>query len=204
MEKNKRNIQADRKKTEVIGIAGSGRGVGTTHFSILMANYMTGVLRQQTAVLEWNQSKTFEHMEQVCVSGTSARKKNQIFKVLDVCYLKNAGKQELLYCLNEGFHTIIIDFGSDLQDSESEFFRCDRKLLIGSFTEWQLHGLIAMIAKRNRKEASLEYFAFFGSKETEREVRKQFQIQIRRIPYLPDAFTITGEAMTFLGEFLKD
>lgn len=204
MEKSKKSIQVDRKKTEVIGIAGSGRGVGTTHFSILTANYMTGVLRQQTAVLEWNKSKAFERMEQVCVSGKSMKQKAHIFKVLDVCYFKNAGKQELLYCLNEGFHTIIIDFGSDLQDSESEFFRCDRKLLIGSFTEWQLHGLIALITKRNRRKAGLEYFVFFGSKETEREVRKQFHIQIRRIPYLADAFTITGEAMAFFGEFLKD
>ena len=49
----------------MIGIAGSNVGVGCTHFSIMLANYLTGYLRRKAILLEFNESGDFERLEQV-------------------------------------------------------------------------------------------------------------------------------------------
>ena len=47
----------------MIGIAGSNVGVGCTHFSIMLANYLTGYLRRKAILLEFNESGDFERLE---------------------------------------------------------------------------------------------------------------------------------------------
>ena len=51
-----------RQDDRTIGIIGQGRGTGVTHFCILLANYLSGVKRKKTAVLEWNTHHDFEKM----------------------------------------------------------------------------------------------------------------------------------------------
>ena len=45
-----------------VGIIGAGRSVGVTHLAIWLANYLTGVKGQRTAVLEWNTHGDFRRL----------------------------------------------------------------------------------------------------------------------------------------------
>lgn len=191
-------------KAEVIGIAGSGPGVGTTHFAILTANYLADVLRRRTAVLEWNQSGAFARMEAVCVKKTVSRPENNTFRIFEVSYIKKAGKKELLECMNCGYDTVIIDFGSGFESAAEEILRCERRFLLGSFCEWQVGAFTSFAAGRRGKREGWEYFYRFGSEEAAEEMRKRLCISVRRIPESQDAFTITGELMVFFEGFLND
>ena len=42
---------------------GCGRGVGTSHLAVALANYLTGVKRKKTALLEWNSHDDFQILE---------------------------------------------------------------------------------------------------------------------------------------------
>ena len=56
MEKKKIITETQEKRCRMIGIAGSNTGVGCTHFSIMLTNYLAGYLRRKAILLEFNES----------------------------------------------------------------------------------------------------------------------------------------------------
>ena len=66
--------QAGTERLECIGIAGSGPSVGVTHFSLMTAAYLSGVLCRRTAVLEQNESGSFAQLEKIFRTGKRREK----------------------------------------------------------------------------------------------------------------------------------
>ena len=198
-----RKRQVLEKKAELIGIAGSGRSVGTTHFAILTANYLAGVLRQKTAVLEWNKSGDFARMETVWAKKTVIFPQGKTFNVLGISYYKEAGKEELLDCSNRGFDVVVLDFGAYREEIRDEYLRCGRKFLVGSASGWQFAELTGLLSESGIRQKGWEYFFSFGSRETIKMTERYLKVPFRRIPLSPDAFSITGEHLAFYGKFLK-
>lgn len=192
-----------KEKTRIIGIAGSGHGVGTTHFAILTANYMSGVRGKKTAVLEWNDSGAFERMEQICTKKTVLKQAGDSFRVFEVSYLKSAGKKELLECLNRGFEAVVIDFGKNRELAGDEWLHCDHRFLLGSFCEWQAGAFAELAAERRGHDGGWDYFYVFGCEAAAEEMRRRLRVSIRRIPDSRDAFLITGELLAFFEGFLN-
>ena len=183
MEKKKIIGGIQEKRCRMIGIAGSNVGVGCTHFSIMLANYLTGYLRRKAILLEFNESGDFERLEQVCTGQTG--RKNP-YRILDA--------------LLEGYDDILIDFGSVKDGEHESYWRCDKKFLVGSFTEWQQESFREFeMEKRAKQKKSWQSLAVFGSEETRREFSRRYRINAERIPFSADAFSVTEEC----GEFFK-
>lgn len=200
--KDKRK-EVKRPAAEVFGIVGSGRGVGVTHFSIQLANYLTGVLGKRTAVLEWNDSGDFERIEKFFCKKSVLKRVLSAFKLLEVFYVKRAGQEELLECINQGFDSVVIDFGNDYYSVREEFLRCGRKVLLGSLCEWQAEAFIDLLVQEKNWEGRWTILTVFGSEEAAAELKKRMHISVGRIPESMDAFAVTGETMAFFDEFLK-
>lgn len=66
--------QVGTERLECIGIAGSGPSVGVTHFSLMTAAYLSGVLCRRTAVLEQNESGSFAQLEKIFRTGKRREK----------------------------------------------------------------------------------------------------------------------------------
>lgn len=121
----------------MIGIAGSNTGVGCTHFSIMLTNYLAGYLRRKAILLEFNESGDLEKLEYVC-TGQMGQKNP--YRVLDADYYKYAGPEAVKEVLQRGYDDILIDFGSVKDGANELYWRCDKKFLVGSFTEWAQEG----------------------------------------------------------------
>ena len=175
---------------------GAGTNTGVTHFAILAANYMTGVCHLKTAVLEWNQNRDFEQMEQVCAGNISG---NKPFCVLDVDYYKNAGTEELIICTSRHYDKIIIDFGGSWQ-CRTEFLRCHKKMVLGSLSEWQLKRYLGMMEEIGREAdyKSWIYGITFGSEETRMELEKRLRLTLTRVPFSADPFQVNYETICYL------
>ena len=89
MGKKKRFFSTD--KPEIIGIGGIGKSVGTTHFSVMLVNYLAGYQRRNTALFEWNSNGDLANMERIC---TGRQKIEKPYRVLEVDYYKSAGAKE--------------------------------------------------------------------------------------------------------------
>ncbi len=198
----KKSEKVPAKKVIVTGVAGAGISVGCTHFAIMLANYLAGYLRKKTAVLEFNDSGDFARLERVCTGSVSEEK---AFKILEADYFKAADDGDLLSAVNAGYEEIVIDFGDYLSSDQTDFARCDRQFLIGSFSEWQQERFRESgMFKTSADNKSRKYLAVFGSEETGKEFLRRYRIDAHRIPFSADAFAVTRECAEFFGELLSE
>ena len=102
--------------------------------------------------------------------------------------------------LQRGYDDIVIDFGSVKDGENGLYWRCDKKFLVGSFTEWQQESFREFeMEHRAKQKKSWQSLAVFGSEETRREFSRRFRINTDRIPFSADAFSVTKEC----GEFFQ-
>lgn len=179
---------------ETIGIIGTGNSVGVTHFAIMTAGYLSGVLRRKCAVLEWNSHGDFVSMKRGCAKEED---KGTAFSLLEVRYYENAGINTLLLCKKSDYNTVIVDYGTVGDGGFKEFLRCDRQFVLGSLSEWQMEAFLEFESKGNKAEKSWETFLTFGSEEARKNMEKRLKRPVRRIPVSVDAFAVTGEMMKF-------
>lgn len=158
--------------------------------------------RRKTAVLEWNDSGDFERIQEIYSRKSVTNHPGQTFTICGVCYCKKAGRKELTECELRGYDAVVLDFGVFEARVEDDFMRCDRRFFLGSFSEWQLCAFSEPARVKLITGSGCECFAAFGSENAADMVRRVLNVRVERIPWLPDAFTITGEAMAFFGRFL--
>ena len=182
---------------EIVGVAGASHGVGVTHFCVMAASFLTAAAGEKTAVLEWNGSGDFEKMELVCTGG---RREGKPFRVLETDYYKEAGAGELALCLNR-YRYVLIDFGVMKDGVKDEFVRCEKRVLIGSFSEWQWETFREWLELGQSAERGWVNAAAFGSGETRREVRKKLKVPVLEIPLSSDAFSVTAGTLDFFQTF---
>lgn len=182
-----------RKDQEVIGIIGAGRSVGVTHFTVLTAGYISGVLRKSCAVLEWNDHEDFKHMAEVC----QRRQKGDAWRILEADYYEKAGIETLLLCKKSGYEAILVDYGAASEDTVKEFLRCDRRFVLGSLSEWQIEEFIKLEERIRKTGSDFRMMSVFGSGEARKAMEKRFKTQILQIPFSPDAFKIEGKLLLF-------
>ena len=144
MEKKKIITETQEKRCRMIGIAGSNTGVGCTHFSIMLTNYLAGYLRRKAILLEFNESGDLEKLEYVC-TGQMGQKNP--YRVLDADYYKYAGPEAVKEVLQRGYDDILIDFGSVKDGANELYWRCDKKFSrrVSGNSRWN--------RERNRKKA---------------------------------------------------
>ena len=189
-----------------MGIIGAGRGVGVTHLSVWMANYLTGVRRERTAVLEWNRHGDFARIKEFCCGAEKCEiaGKADAFKVLDTEYYADAGVEELAACMNTDYRRIIVDYGEITGETMLECARCDRKVIVGALSEWQAKAFLEEAKKSAKRDQSWSYTTAFGSEEARRELMKRFRMDCLRIPTSVDAFAVTRSDMRFFADLLKE
>lgn len=186
---------------QVVGIAGIRRGVGTTHLCVMAANYLSGYKRKKTAALEWNGHGDFERIERVC-RGSSGEKES--FSVLEVLYYKNAGQKQLADCLEAGIQYVIVDFGIYEESRRQDFALCGKRILVGSFTEWQEEEFLQILGRKDSWEKRWIYVSVFGSWQMKKEAGKKLRFPVLEIPYNSDAFTVTSDILPFFRKVFGD
>ena len=187
------------KKARLIGIGGTGHCVGCTHFAILLLNYLAGYRRRRAVLLEWNRSGDFEKLEKVCTGKIREEKK---FRVLDADFYREAGYTELAASLESNYDDILIDFGVLGDDCISEFLRCEKQFVIGSFIEWQEERFRKFVREHGAGKRSWNCLAVFGSEETRKEFMRRPGIVVGRIPFSADAFSVTKELSRFFEKLI--
>lgn len=190
------------KDWRTMGVIGAGRGTGVTHLSVWMANYLTGVRRERTAVLEWNRHGDFAAMERFCMAEAD-KTGIRSFRILDVEYFPDAGAEALAFCMNEAYCRILFDYGEITGESILECARCDRKVMVGALSEWQAKIFLDEVKRKTERDQSWSYAAAFGSEETRRQLEKTFRVNCLRIPSSVDAFAVTRSDMKFFEKLLE-
>ena len=103
--------QVGTERLECIGIAGSGPSVGVTHFSLMTAAYLSGVLCRRTAVLGQNESGSFAQLEKIFRTGKRRKKPvidgaGQPFEIRGIFFYQKAERAEWYDCSERGMQPL--------------------------------------------------------------------------------------------------
>lgn len=120
---------------DVIGLIGTHRGVGVTHTALMLAFYMGEELGRKTALLECNNHRDLELVQEAYEWSRNEAHSFSFHKI--TCY-KEVLPERIPDIYGEGFECLILDFGDDFQKSREEFLRCTTKIVIGGAAEWEL------------------------------------------------------------------
>ena len=176
MEKKKIIGGIQEKRCRMIGIAGSNVGVGCTIFQSCWQTISQGYLRRKAILLEFNESGDFERLEQVCTGQTG--RKNPC-RILDADYYKHAGPENIKEVLLEGYDDILIDFGSVKDGEHESYWRCDKKFLVGSFTEWQQESFREFEMEKGEAEKELAESRGIWERGDQKRILKKISDQCR-------------------------
>lgn len=181
-----------RKEKYIIGIAGTESGVGTTHFAIMLAEFLTDIRGEKTALLELNQKRDFQKIQKLI-----KEEEQDFFSIQEVTYFKEVKEEKLVYLFNMDYHYFILDFGKDLEQYKNEFLRCDKKMIIGSLIEWKRNSLFCFIEKYQNifGNEDWNYFITFGQKKEIKEVSRLIKRKLWAINYVASPYCLSREIM---------
>ena len=125
--------------------------------------------------------------------------KATVFRIMEVDYYKMADPSVLSHCLSRDYHYIIMDYGEATEESLYECARCDRKILVGSLSEWKVEAFLEILEKTGSEEMkSWRMAVVAGGEDTRKEIESMFRCRLQRIPASADAFRITQRGNTVL------
>lgn len=181
---------------QTVGIMGVGNGCGVTHFALLLANYLSAVELEKTAVFEWNPRNDLEKLVDIYTEG---RQKKVPCSIFDVDYFFHGGPEEFNACIQQGYETILLDFGRAGEGRQREFLQCHRQCFLLALNEWKLQEVMAQKDLWQKGKKQWDFFMVFGSREARHEMCRRYGLNIAQIPFVPDAFSMGQDVAEFLG-----
>lgn len=119
-----------------------------------------------------------------------------VFDIHGVDYYPDITPDELPELYNQGYHILLLDFGSFNECCINEFLRCDRKLVIGSLAPWNIRQYRELLESISHYTNLGEGFYCLTRTESPKQIRdfsRLYQISISSVPSIPDPFYIKKE-----------
>ncbi len=203
-----RNIgKTDLNKRLTIGILGCTAGAGVTHLAITLSNLCHSKLHKKTALLELHKRKNLSTIPSEttlpCRCGFMGNR--TVFDIHGVDYYPDITPDELPELYNQGYHILLLDFGSFNECCINEFLRCDRKLVIGSLAPWNIRQYRELLESISHYTNLGEGFYCLTRTESPKQIRdfsRLYQISISSVPSISDPFYIKKEHFSILQEFI--
>lgn len=132
----KSSLKHHHNKSKVIAIIGTSSGVGVTHTSILLANF----LRRQklkVAIIEGNPSGHMAKLEKVYEGAKFDPELTDWFSIKQVDYYKSCTLSRLNEVYEKNYDVIVIDIGSDPIAYKDIFKNADYPLVVGHSVDWK-------------------------------------------------------------------
>ncbi|MGY3386802.1 hypothetical protein ACVWZB_004756 [Paenibacillus polymyxa] len=179
--------------TAIVSVMGISPGVGTTHTSILIANYLARQ-KERVAVVEVCDSYAFARLERSyhgVPDGTILETDH--FEAFDVYYFKSSDDLDLSLLFAEGFTFIVLDLGTqDSGEGIKEFFRSSIPVLVGGGAEWKQQDIYRFCRQyKKRNQSNWNIAVPLVEKETISDIKKRMETTVKQIvalPYHPDPF----------------
>lgn len=187
----------------VVGVFGTHKGAGVTHFCLLLAQYASQYLGYKTAYIECYPGNDIRFLQEQQIDEMSIKK--EFFCRQGVTYYPCVSEKRISEIMGDPYEFLILDLGSDFINGKSEFFRCDRKIVITSLTLWKRQELnrFRMNTEHVKNNNQWFYMAPFVSEKEIRLCFKELDINICGIPFQPNPLVLTAAVIHFFQKVLK-
>lgn len=190
-----------KKSLVTVGVAGSDRGVGSTHFAIMLAGFLSSKEHKTTALIELNSAGDFEKIRRFYeVESDNAH----CFCINGVDYYQNIASEQISELFFIGYDYIIFDLGQEWKSNNNEWMRCQILCMLGGCTEWKIQKFATSIDElKTIKNRQIKYYlTAFGAHELKIRLEKQKHVEIITIPTEASPFLLHRKNLSFFERFL--
>ena len=100
------------------------------------------------------------------------------------------------------YDEILIDFGQRTKAAQTEWLRCQVRIVTAAFSEWQLEDASGLMELGEELGRGWICLAAFGSEGARREAERKLKIPVIRMPFSADAFRVDRNAMAWFEQIL--
>lgn len=173
-----------KKDCTIIGIMGVEEGVGSTHTSIMFANYV-GRKVKKIALVEWGRQEAFEKIEKV-YEGRGFREYDEKFKINKVEYFKNYSESGFAGFRRENYDVVVVDFGKQSGKKIKAITEVDKIFIVGRSNEWRIHEIIEF--NETYEEIPCTYVVPFAESMEMKLLKKQTGKEVFSVYHQKDPF----------------
>lgn len=185
-----KKLSGGRKNTvllrrQIIGIIGADSGVGTTFVAVTISAYLADRRGKKTVLL----SAGGHQAEEMDIGKGKFRYES---------YVK---LEELPARCNGEEEYYIVELGCDYERARLDFLRCDRKIVVGSWTPWKKPSygrLMDKIVIEDNYKQWIDCLILFGDKKDKKEFSKRYNVAVNSIPYIDDPLRIGENEADFI------
>lgn len=188
----------------VIGIAGSHKGAGVTHFGIMLTTYLSEWVGKKTVYLEYSPKKSTEYLRHYIYGDSEEYEDNKPFVINHSTFYSNVKEQDAAEILGDRYDCVVLDLGTDFLRYKNEFLRCDKRIVVSSLTIWKRYELEKFINNTEYLKSSSQWnylIPFCNGKEV-KHAAMELQRKIYGVPYEPDPFNISKETLQLFQKML--
>lgn len=168
----------EKTSLQVIAMFGLHRFAGVSHITVLLAEYLTGVLGKRVLVIEASGKDDLVHL----LTEKESVEKEFFFR--DIHYVRNVSKEEIPAFCNQSYDYCILDLGSDYEEVKEYVMLADKKFLVSHVSPWY-QGL-DFIYERKEEVKNLHTWtlilngtnAFISKKYVDSQIRRAIRCSI--------------------------
>jgi len=165
------------QEVQKIGILGACNAVGTTHLSMMTANYCANCKGLKTALVECNNHKDYIR---ICNETKNIGKDIYHFSYQHIDFISGITPKKLADLAYQGYHAIILDCSMEHDFYFAEFLRCDIRIVVCSTELYKIGNSRRLL--NDVKKIPVQAAAFCADKKAKAGLEKEFKRVIMDIP----------------------
>lgn len=136
--------------TNVIGVGGVYGGAGTTHTSIMIANYLSRMTKTPVAIWEAGEKSCFNLLDYL--KHGEFHQNRPKFEMKNVTFFKDTTSYQQLRSVANDFRFIVFDLGclDQHKANTDHFLDSDLPILVGSGSEWRMQEIMQFCSLHNK------------------------------------------------------
>lgn len=174
----------------VIAVAGVEKGVGTTHASILIANYLASK-GYSVKLIECSGKSEFVYIERAYEGKNVDTHISDEFEINGVTYVKADSEMDMANHVTSEHSHIVLDLGS-YEETEyfDEYHRADKQFLVAPGGEWKQYTIKRFIQTNRSVDQTRWIFLIpMVDQQTISDIRGENEyIPVYQLPFHPDPF----------------
>lgn len=178
-------------------MAGIGKGVGSTHISICIANYINMFGNNNVLIAAMPQDEDYIALERN-LQTYSLGESTFHFKGIDYYY----GYRENIYTFFKGsrYSYNIFDYGDSIKEFRKECMHSDIKIVIFALNEWNINKIEDFLYICDYEFLKSCIFIYvFGDEKNRRRIERKYHIRIYKFPYIISPYYSNKEVYNFLS-----
>ena len=179
-----------------IGVWGTARGVGNTHFAIMLGNYYSNGCGKRTCVIEYNNHRDFLRIYKECQPDKGDMKR---YSLGGIDFIMCDNPEAIAEYMSGKYEVVIMDMTSEKHNALSEMKRCDLRIIIGSTSQWKVGALREMLEKIKNMDKVLAVFT--GDDKYSKKLAKEYGAGYFHIPTEYNPLAIKPKTLYVFSEF---